>query len=112
MTPKQRRGFSIAAIACLLVVALMLVLGALRDNIVFFYSPSEIDRATPGKAIRLGGLVKEGSVTPPLPVNGSHSGKGRVKPRDPSCMHFCLGIPRGRCLAGRRRVQHADAQFR
>ena len=69
MTPKQRRGFSIAAIACLLVVALMLVLGALRDNIVFFYSPSEIDRATPGKAIRLGGLVKEGSVT----INGLNS---------------------------------------
>ena len=69
MTPKQRRGFSIAAIACLLIVALMLVLGALRDNIVFFYSPSEIDGATPGKAIRLGGLVKEGSVT----INGLNS---------------------------------------
>ena len=69
MTPKQRRGFSIAAITCLLVVALMLVLGALRDNIVFFYSPSEIDRAAPGKAIRLGGLVKEGSVT----INGLDS---------------------------------------
>ena len=69
MTPKQRRGFSIAAIACLLVFGLMLVLGALRDNIVFFYSPSEIDRATPGKAIRLGGLVKEGSVT----TNGLNS---------------------------------------
>ena len=69
MTPKLRRGFSIAAIACLLVVALMLVLGALRDNIVFFYSPSEIDTATPGKAIRLGGLVKEGSVT----INGLNS---------------------------------------
>ena len=69
MTPKQRRGFSIVAIACLLVVALMLVLGALRDNIVFFYSPSEINRVTPGKAIRLGGLVKEGSVT----INGLNS---------------------------------------
>lgn len=69
MTPKQRRGFSILAIACLLVIALMLVLGALRDNIVFFYSPSEIDRATSGKAIRLGGLVKEGSVI----INGLNS---------------------------------------
>ena len=63
MTPKQKRGFSIVAIAGLLGIALMLVLGALRDNIVFFYSPSEIDSATPRKAIRLGGLVKEGSVT-------------------------------------------------
>ena len=69
MTPKQRRGFSIFAIACLLVIALMLVLAALRDNIVFFYSPSEIDRAASKKAIRLGGLVKEGSVT----TNGLNS---------------------------------------
>ena len=69
MTPKQKRGFSIIAIACLLVVALTLVLDALRDNIVFFYSPSEIEKATPGKAIRLGGLVKEGSVT----INGLYS---------------------------------------
>ena len=63
MTPKQKRGYSIIAIACLLVIALTLVLDALHDNIVFFYSPSEIEKATPGKAIRLGGLVKEGSVT-------------------------------------------------
>ncbi len=63
MTPKQIRGFSIVAIAGLLGIALMLVLDALRDNIVFFYSPSEIDNATLGKAIRLGGLVKEGSVS-------------------------------------------------
>ena len=69
MTPKQKRGFSIIAIACLLVIALTLVLDALHDNIVFFYSPSEIEKASPGKAIRLGGLVKEGSVT----INGLYS---------------------------------------
>ena len=69
MTPKQKRGFSVVVIACLLVIALTLVLDALRDNIVFFYSPSEIDKAKPGTAIRLGGLVKEGSVT----INGLSS---------------------------------------
>ena len=69
MTPKQKRGLSVVAIACLLVIALTLVLDALRDNIVFFYSPSEIDKAKPGTAIRLGGLVKEGSVT----INGLYS---------------------------------------
>ena len=69
MTPKQREAFPFFAIACLLVVALILVLGALRDNIVFFYSPSEIDRATSKKAIRLGGLVKEGRFT----INGLNS---------------------------------------
>ena len=42
----------------------MLVLGALRDNIVFFYTPSEISQSklTSGQLLRLGGLVKDGSV--------------------------------------------------
>ena len=39
-----------------------LVLTALRDNIVFFYTPSEIPADMEDRAIRLGGLVKDGSV--------------------------------------------------
>jgi len=64
MTAKSKRLFVIAAIASLLGIAAMLVLGALRDNIVFFYTPSEIsqtDRES-GRQLRLGGLVKDGSV--------------------------------------------------
>ena len=64
MTAKSKRLFVIAAIASLLGVAAMLVLGALRDNIVFFYTPSEIYQSErqPGRQLRLGGLVKDGSV--------------------------------------------------
>ena len=42
----------------------MLVLGALRDNIIFFYTPSEINKSDrqSGRQLRLGGLVKNGSV--------------------------------------------------
>ena len=64
MTAKLKRLVAIAAIASLLGIAAMLVLGALRDNIVFFYTPSEIsqpDRES-GQQLRLGGLVKDGSV--------------------------------------------------
>ena len=43
-------------------MAVGLVLGALRENIVFFYTPSEIPADAEGRAIRLGGLVKTGSV--------------------------------------------------
>lgn len=44
--------------------ALGLVLFALSDRIVFFYTPSEVaERVTPGERFRLGGLVAEGSVT-------------------------------------------------
>ena len=49
-------------IAALLAGALALVLGALRENIVFFYTPSEIPANADGRSIRLGGLVKAGSV--------------------------------------------------
>ncbi len=62
MSAKQRRLIAIAAIAALLAGALALVLGALRENIVFFYTPSEIPADVDGRAIRLGGLVKTGSV--------------------------------------------------
>ena len=63
MSPKQKRLAAIAAIALLLVLAVGLVLGALRENIVFFYTPSEIPADAEGRPIRLGGLVKTGSVT-------------------------------------------------
>ena len=71
MTAKSKRLFVIAAIASLLGVAAMLVLGALRDNIVFFYTPSEINQSDrqPGRQLRLGGLVKDGSVE----INGMQS---------------------------------------
>ena len=57
MSPKQRRLIAIAAIAALLAGALALVLGALRENIVFFYTPSEIPADVDGRAIRLLSLI-------------------------------------------------------
>ena len=62
LTPKQRRLIAIAVIAALLAGAVTLVLGALRENIVFFYTPSEIPADIEGRPVRLGGLVKGGSV--------------------------------------------------
>ena len=64
MTAKSKRLLVIAAIASLLGIAAMLVLGALRDNIVFFYTPSEINQSdkTSMRQLRLGGLVKDGTV--------------------------------------------------
>ena len=64
MSPKAKRLSVIAAIAALLGIATMLVLGALRENIVFFYTPTEIMTSSIklDEAVRLGGLVKEGSV--------------------------------------------------
>jgi cytochrome c-type biogenesis protein CcmE len=64
MSPKAKRLTIIAVIAALAGIAATLVLGALRDNIVFFYTPTEITTSgtKAGQALRLGGLVKDGSV--------------------------------------------------
>ncbi|MEQ1768868.1 MAG: cytochrome c maturation protein CcmE [Devosia sp.] len=63
MTRKTRRLTTIAGLGVVLAVALGLILLALRDQIVFFYSPSEIHEkaVAVGTPVRLGGLVKEGS---------------------------------------------------
>ena len=65
MTRKQRRLSVIAGLGVVLAVALGLILFALRDQIVFFYSPTEIQQkaVAAGTPIRLGGLVKEGTWT-------------------------------------------------
>ena len=63
MTRKQKRLSVIAGLGVVIAVAFGLILFALRDQIVFFYSPSEIHEkaVAAGTPIRLGGLVKEGS---------------------------------------------------
>ena len=65
MTRKQKRLAVIAGLAVVVAIATALVLTALRDQIVFFYAPSDViaREVAPGQAIRLGGLVKDGSWT-------------------------------------------------
>jgi cytochrome c-type biogenesis protein CcmE len=64
MTRKQRRLVLIGSSLVVLGVAVALVLSALKDSIVFFNSPSDVvaKHLPAGSRIRLGGLVKEGSV--------------------------------------------------
>ncbi len=64
MTRKQRRSALIGMCLAVLGLAVGLVLFALEDSIVFFYSPSDVSEKNikPGQRIRLGGLVEEGSV--------------------------------------------------
>ncbi|MCC6779707.1 MAG: cytochrome c maturation protein CcmE [Hyphomicrobiales bacterium] len=64
MTRRQRRLSLIGAALGVLAVAVALVLGALSDSIVFFNSPTDVvtKAIKPGTRIRMGGLVKEGSV--------------------------------------------------
>jgi cytochrome c-type biogenesis protein CcmE len=64
MTRKQRRLTLIGLAGAVLAVAAALVLYALTDRITFFSSPSDLaaNPAAAGTRIRLGGLVKDGSI--------------------------------------------------
>lgn len=64
MTRKQRRGVLIGVGVGVLMVAVALVLFALRDSIVFFHTPSDLAEKPieVGQRFRLGGLVAAGSV--------------------------------------------------
>jgi cytochrome c-type biogenesis protein CcmE len=65
MTRRQRRLVLIGAGGAVFAVAVALVLFALKDSIVFFNSPTDVveKHLAAGTRIRLGGLVKPGSVT-------------------------------------------------
>ena len=63
MAGKSKRLTVFAVIAALLSGGCFLVLSALQDNIVLFFTPSELtaERKT-SRQLRIGGLVEEGSV--------------------------------------------------
>ncbi len=64
MTRKQRRLSLIGAALGVIALAVALVLGALKESIVFFNSPTDVveKQIKPETRIRVGGLVKHGSV--------------------------------------------------
>lgn len=65
MTRKKKRLALIISALIIFGGGTGLILYALRDNIVFFYAPSEVaaKELAPGTRLRIGGLVKTGSVT-------------------------------------------------
>lgn len=64
MTRARRRMYFIILGLAALGTAVALVLMALRDDIVFFYSPTELQakHVSESRRLRIGGLVEEGSV--------------------------------------------------
>ena len=64
MKPKRRRLYLLLAGLAALAVAAALILNAFQESILFFYSPTDVveKKAPPGRALRVGGLVENGSV--------------------------------------------------
>lgn len=64
MTPRRRRLVQGLGAFALLALAAALVLLALRENVVFFYTPAQLAarERPPGAHLRIGGVVEDGSV--------------------------------------------------
>ena len=64
MKPKNKRLSLIVATLTALAASVALILLAFEDNVVFFYSPSDLlkKRPSPTQKLRIGGLVKKDSI--------------------------------------------------
>ena len=62
MTNKAKRLYFYSTATLLSAFAVALVLIALDENIIYFYSPSEVNQSEAANLIRVGGLVKDGSL--------------------------------------------------
>ncbi|HEX7028161.1 MAG TPA: cytochrome c maturation protein CcmE [Gammaproteobacteria bacterium] len=67
MTPRQQRMAFVGVILGGVALATILALTAISENMMYFYSPSQIKsgEAPAGATIRVGGLVVDGSVARP-----------------------------------------------
>lgn len=65
MKPKHKRLWFIIVMLSMMAGSLMLMLSAFKEQLLFFYTPSELAAVTlpsPSKSFRLGGLVQSGTV--------------------------------------------------
>lgn len=81
---QQRRAVMLAAGVIATALLAMLIGAAFRDNLVFFYTPTELHQQKPStRTLRLGGMVAKGSVVTgadPLDVTFAvDDGQHRVK---------------------------------
>ena len=65
MKPRHKRAWIVVGVLAAVGAAVGLVLNAFNSNLVFFYTPTQIasNEAPQGRTFRIGGLVKEGSIS-------------------------------------------------
>jgi len=64
MKPRHQKIAIAAGVLCVVAAAAALVMNAFRDNLVFFFTPTQVvaGEAPAGRTFRIGGLVQPGSV--------------------------------------------------
>ena len=64
MKPKNQRLILLALAVAAVLGAVLLAMSALKDQAAYFYTPGDVAREKPptGRAVRIGGMVKAGSI--------------------------------------------------
>ena len=64
MTPRRKRMITVAVLLVGMSITAILLISAFQQNLLYFYTPTQIanGEASIDKGIRIGGLVKEGSL--------------------------------------------------
>ena len=64
MNKRQKRLLWVLALVLVLIVCAVLVVNALRNNMVFFHTPTDVraEKVELNKYVRVGGLVKPGTL--------------------------------------------------
>ena len=64
MKPKTQRLTLLAVAIAAVLGAVLLAMSALKDQAAYFYTPGDVAREAPptGRAVRIGGMVKAGSI--------------------------------------------------
>ncbi|QAY79128.1 cytochrome c maturation protein CcmE [Sphingosinicella sp. BN140058] len=64
MKPKTQRLFLLILAIVAVLAAVLLAMSALKDQAAYFYAPADVARegAPQGRNVRIGGMVKEGSI--------------------------------------------------
>lgn len=64
MTPRQRRFWGAISVVAGVMGAVAILLGAVSENLLFFYTPSQVaaGEIPAGRNVRVGGLVVSGSI--------------------------------------------------
>jgi cytochrome c-type biogenesis protein CcmE len=57
------RLYKFSAIAICIIIGVVIILSSLKENIIFFYTPSDIKGKNTGTQARVGGIVKKGSIS-------------------------------------------------
>lgn len=58
----QNRAVFLGVSSLLFTIAIIIILKVFNDNIVFYFSPSELSKVQRNSFVRVGGVVKDGSV--------------------------------------------------